>query len=227
MTGNASGRALVTAVLAHAAAAGALAGQTVARRSLEVSPPRATLGQTLTVLVRGAAAGADYRFVATRTATGSADRIAARDCGGSSELGSGTRTRWTPASGSYRLAAYGPSRRRETDTLLSSYVVSPRPVMLATARTPAQPSGVTLTLRTDDLGPGHVHFWWMQYVYPTGSGPGNQTLARSQPWTTQTNGPMATYPEPIPSSAAVSARVTIHRGNPCDVLATGATSPNQ
>ena len=188
------------------------------RRTLVVSPPRAMLGQPVTLSVQGATQGARYRYVATIAASPGAGK-AHETCPTTLAIGSGARVTWQPKSGSYRLTAYGPAGH-ETDTLTATYVVAPRSVMLATSQTPAQPSGVTLVLRTDDLGPGHKYEWWMEYSYTTGDG-NQRGVQKSPPWMTQTNGPMATYPSPIPAAARISAKVSIHRGDPCDIIAVG------
>ena len=202
-------------------------GQLGARRALEVTPPRSVVvGQPVMLSVRGAAQGARYRYVATMTATGGSGRGGV-GCPNNQSLGSGVRVTWRPASGTYRLTAYGPTGQAETDTLSLAYQVLPRTVMLASSQTPAQPSGVTLVLRTDDLGPGHKYEWWMQYASAVGGGGAGQGVVRSQPWTTVTSGPLATYPTPISASATISARVSIHRGEPCAVVAAGAMGPQQ
>lgn len=195
------------------------------RRTLVATPPRVTLGQVVTLSVRGAANGARYRFTARMTAT-PGDAAAHVSCGQILSIGSGSRVTWQPKSGTHRLTAYGPSGR-ETDTLTLTFVVAARPAMLATSQMPAQPSGVTVTLRTDDLGPGHVYQWLMQHGSVAGSGAGAQGIVYSQPWGAQTTSPLATYPTPISSSAPIKATVSIHRGDPCDIIATGAEGPNQ
>lgn len=194
-------------------------------RALQVTPPgSASLGQAVTLSVQGAARGARYSYVAVRTATGAAVRGTAPVCSTnqSISIGSGSSVTWHPASGgTYRLTAYGTGQAADTFSL--TYIVKPRAVMLASSQTPAQPSGVTLVLRTDDLGPGHVYQWWMQYRgQPVATGGGTaQPGPLSQPWTTQTNGPMATYPTPIPPPSSIAATVSIHRGDPCQVIAAG------
>jgi hypothetical protein len=165
--------------------------------------------------VQGAPRGTSYRFVAMMTATGGGDRpSSAKGCPVNQSLGTGASVTWQPISGTYRLTAYGP------DTLRLTFSVFPRPAMLAVSQTPAQPSGVTLVLRTDDLGPGHTYYWWMQYTYETGDG-NVKSAAFSQPWTKQTNGPLATYPTAIPPQSAIRAKVSILRDNTCEVVAAG------
>lgn len=188
------------------------------RRTLVVNPPRGLRGQAVTLSVQGAPHTATYRYVARVTAVPSSVP-SHLNCPQVLNLGAGSKVTWQPKSGTYRLTAYGPGSQ-ETDTLHRTYVLAPRHVMLATSQTPAQGSVVTLVLRTDDLGPGHTYQWWMQYAYNSGNG--NQArIEHSSPWTTQTNGPLASYPTPIPSAARINAKVSIHRGDPCDVIAVG------
>lgn len=196
--------------------------RTPVRRTLTVNPPRVMLGRPIVLTVQGASQGAQYRFVATMTATGSGDRPAA-GCPNNLSLGSGANVSWTPLSGTYRLTAYGP-QGRETDTLSVTYAVPARRVMLATQT--AQGSSATLVLRTDDLGPGHKYHWSMQYTTASATGGGTAQAFQSQPWTAQTNGPTATYPSTVPASASIKAAVGIHRGNSCEIIATGSL-PNQ
>lgn len=198
------------------------------RRSLTAIPQRATLGTLITLSVRGAAQGATYRYVATTIGTGpAAPKGKVSNCNATVTIGSGTSVKWQPGSGSYRLTAYGPSGR-ETDTLTLAYVVAPRRVMLASAELPGPGDSVRLLLRTDDLGPGHVHEWWMRVALappPTGGGPGSTPppASWSPPWITQTSGPMATYPRTLARSPLrIEAAVEIHRGNVCDIVAAGA-----
>jgi hypothetical protein len=202
-----------------AAVAGAqlrLAGRT----TLEVTPSRITLGRSVTLSVRGARPDARYRFVAIMTATGGGDQPNVKGCQARQDLGSGAQVTWTPASGTYRLMAYGPTPQAETDTVSLAFAVAARRVMLASST-----SGSTFVLRTDDLGPGHSYQWWMRYSYETGDG-NVKHGAVSQPWTGNSNGPMVTYPGSLPSSANVSARVSIYRSDPCAVIAAGAMGPN-
>lgn len=200
-------------------------GQIGARRALTASPPRsAMLGQPVILTVQGAAQGARYSFVATMTASGSGSKSNATQCAQTQSIGSGSRVTWQPRSGTYRLTAYG-SLGRGTDSLSLTYVVHPRRAMLASSQTQAQNGSVHLTLRTDDLGPGHTYQWWMQYrgqPVPTGGGTYGPPPP-PQSWTTQTNGPLATYPTPIAPPSAITATVAIHRGDPCEIVAAGAT----
>lgn len=202
------------------------------RRSLVVSPQRATLGTRITLSVRGAAQGAVYRYVATTTGSG-LDAIKGKtpNCNATVTIGSGTTVRWQPASGTYRLTAYGPVGR-ETDTLTLAYVVPPRRVMLASAQLPGPADSVRLMLRTDDLGPGHVYEWWMRFAVAPAQGGGGPGSAHPPPtwspaWTNQTAGPMATYPKAlVRPPLRIEATVEIHRGNACEIIAAGAM-PNQ
>jgi hypothetical protein len=220
-------RHCLTAALALCYAMSSASGQLGARRALIANPPRSVvLGTPVVLSVRGAASGARYRYVATMTNSGAARATGTR-CSQTQSIGSGASVTWSPASGTYRLTAYGPTGRLETDTLSLTYVVLPRTVMLATSQTPVSGDSVSLVLRTDDLGPGHVYEWWMQYrgqPFPTGGGTyGLPPL--SPPWTAQTNGPMATYPKPIRPPSSVTATVAIHRGDPCAVVAVGTMPP--
>ena len=193
-------------------------GQLGARRALVINPPRsAVLGSSVTL----SAPGARYRFVATMTEAGDGTKVAGLGCPSNATIGSGTRVMWQPASGTYRLTAYGPAGK-ETDTLNVTYAVQARKAMLASSQTPAQPSGVTLVLRTDDLGPGHKYRWLMSY---TTTHPNGTAGAGVRGWTAETGGPMVAYPTPVPQQASISARVGIHRGNPCEVVAAGAMGP--
>lgn len=201
------------------------------RRTLTVNPQRATLGIPVTLSVRGAAQGATYRYVAAITGSG-LDAIKGKtsNCNPTVTIGSGTSVKWQPVSGTYRLTAYGPVGR-ETDTLTLAYVVSPRRVMLASAQLPGPGDSVRLMLRTDDLGPGHVYVWSMRLALqpPPGGGPGSPAPPPSWSplWTTQTSGPMATYPKAlVRPPLRVEATVEIHRGNVCEIIAAGAM-PNQ
>lgn len=202
------------------------------RRSITVSPQHATLGTRLTLSVRGAAQGAAYRYVAAITGSGlGAIKGKTSNCSPTVSIGSGTSVKWLPASGTYRLTAYGPAGR-ETDTLTLAYVVPPRRVMLASAQLPGPGDSVRLMLRTDDLGPGHVYEWSMRFAVappPVGGGPGltGPPPSWSPPWTTQTSGPMATYPKALAQPPLrIEATVEIHRGNVCEIIAAGAM-PNQ
>lgn len=196
---------------------------TSARRSLRASPPSAVvLGRPVTLSVQSSGKPVRYRFVATMTTTGSGARRG--QCVQTQNIGTGTSVTWHPKSGTYRLTAYGPAGQTETDTLTLVYVVRPSSVMLNASQTQAQAGSVTLVLRTSDLGPGHVYEWWMQYrgqSVPTGAGTYGPPPT-SQPWTTQTNGPMATYPTPVAPPSSITATVSIHRGDPCEIVAAGA-----
>ena len=224
---NQSSLQFIVAVLAIIGTAPSALGQLGTRRALDVNPPRSVVvGRLVTLSVRGAPNGARYRYVATTTPSAGGSNKGGVECPNFLSLGSGVRVTWRPASGAYRLTAYGPTSQKETDTLSVTYEVLPRTVMLASSQTPAQPSGLTLVLRTDDLGPGHTYEWWMQYRYHVGGG-ASQGSAQSPPWTKVTNGPMTSYPTPIPTGAQVTARVSIHAGDPCAVVAAGAMGPNQ
>ncbi len=185
------------------------------------------LGTNVTLTVHGAAQNARYRFVAAMTATGSGARPGIK-CALSQTIGTEPSVVWRPASGTYRLTAYGPSGQTETDTLSLTYVVRPGSSMLASSQTPAQPGSVTLVLRANDLGAGHVYDWWAHIVWqPTPTG-GGMYASPPQPKTrtTQTSGPLATYPTAVPAPGSISATVSIHRGSPCEIVAVGATSPS-
>jgi hypothetical protein len=190
-----------------------------ARRALVVNPPRAALGQAVTLSVQGAAPNAQYRYVAKVTEMFGGRPIHA-SCPTTINIGSGARVTWQPRSGVYRLTAYGPAGQ-ETDTLSLAYTVAPRAVMLATSQTPAGSAGVTLVLRTDDLGPGHHYEWWMQYSRAVTDAAGRVSHVLSQPWAAHTTSHFATHPTPVPSSATIKATVSIHRGDPCDIIAAG------
>jgi hypothetical protein len=228
MTAPLTFRSLTVALALILATESALGqGLTLTRRRLDATPARsATLGTTIVLSVQGAAQGARYRFVATMTATSSGTRSNPTSCAQThSTIGIGSRVTWQPRSGTYRLTAYGPVGRSETDSLSLTYVVHPRRAMLASSQTPAQNGSVHLTLRTDDLGPGHTYQWWMQYRgQPVSTGGGTYgPPPPPQTWTTETNGPMATYPTPIPPPSSITATVSIHRGDPCEIVAAGAT----
>ncbi|MGQ0639590.1 MAG: hypothetical protein ACT4P6_02300 [Gemmatimonadaceae bacterium] len=200
---------------------------TTARRTLVVNPPRLVLGSRVTLSVQGAAPGARYRYVAAISGTAGNYKVAV-NCSATTTIGTGTSVTWQPKSGTYRLTAYGPAGRAETDTLTLTYVVRPNVSMLASSQTGAGGGKVTLVLRASDLGPGHTYLWWMQYRGSGSSGgaanPGPPP--ESSPWTTQTNGPMATYPTPISPPSSIKATVAIHRGDLCDIIAAGAMPAN-
>lgn len=201
---------------------------TTARLKLVVNPPRSgVLGKPVILSVQGAAPSARYRYVATLTDTPNSVRPGPI-CTETTTLGSGPRVTWQPKSGTYRLTAYGPNSKIETDTLTLLYVVSAAPVMLNTSQTQAQSGKVTLVLRTSDLGPGHVYVWWMQYRGSGSTGGPNNSgpPPLSEPWIVQTSGPMATYPTPISPPSQIKATVAIHRGDPCEVIAAGAMPAN-
>jgi len=208
----------LTLALALSCTAGSVLAQVrpLTRRSLTVTPAKATLGRPVVISVQGAPQRGGYRFFATMTATGAGERPGA-GCPNNLNLGSGASVSWTPASGTYRLTAFGPLGQ-ETDTLSQTYVVQAPRVMLATQ---TQGGSVPLVLRTDDLGPGHKYHWAMQYSATSATGGGTAQQTQSQPWTAQTSGPLVTYPTAVPTAAAIKASVGIHRGNPCEIIAAG------
>jgi hypothetical protein len=219
-------RRSLTVALALCCTMSSASGQLGTRRTLTANPPRsAVLGTPVVLSVQGVPSGARYRYVASMTASGGGARAAGTHCAQTRSIGSGSSVTWSPTSGTYRLTAYGPTARLETDTLSLTYIVQPRTVMLASSQTPVAGDSVRLVLRTDDLGPGHVYQWWMQYRgHPVATGGGTSGPPPfSQPWITQTTGPMATYPKPIRPPSSVTATVAIHRGDLCEIVAAGAT----
>jgi hypothetical protein len=199
--------------------------QSRVRRMLVATPHRITVGQSVNLSVAGAVRGSQYRYTAFVAATWNGRRPR-QGCPAAHAIGSGASVTWLPVSGSYRLTAVGPLPS-ESDTLTLAYVVLPRTVMLASSQTSAQSGTVHVGLRTDDLGPGHTYVWWLQLRgQPTPTGGGTAQPGQVyQPWTSQTTGPLTTYPTPIPAPASLTATVDVHRGNPCEVIAAGAIPP--
>jgi hypothetical protein len=216
----------LTVALALLLAREAALGQVGARRALQAIPPgKVTLGRVVILSVLGAASGARYRYVAAMTATGSGARPTGPRCVLTQKIGSGSTVTWRAMSGTYRLTAYGPVGRVETDTLTLAYVVRPSSAALTSSQTQVQPGSVTLVLRASDFGAGHTYQWWMQYQVPAPTGIGNAPGPLSTPWTAQTSGPTVTYPAPISASAAVIATVSVYRSDPCEVIATDSIAP--
>lgn len=213
----------LTVALALLLATESALGQVGARRALQAIPPgKVTLGRAVTLSVLGAAPGAQYRYVATMTATGSGARPNGPRCTRPQNIGSGSRVAWRPMSGTYRLTAYGPLGPKETDTLTLAYVVRPSSAALTSSQTEVQPGSVTVVLRANDLGAGHQYQWWMQYQLPA---MGNTPGPLSTPWAAQTSGATVTYPGPISASAAITATVSVYRGDPCEVVASDSIAP--
>jgi hypothetical protein len=217
------------ALLLGATVSSAFAQLPPARRTLTATPlKQGAVAGAIVLSVRGAAPGARYRYVAAMSATTTSVKTGAQ-CGQTQHIGSGVNVTWRPVAGTYRLTAYGPLDKLQTDTLSLTYTVPARQVMLASAQMPAQNDSVWLLLRTDDLGPGHVYEWWMQYrgePVPIGNGRyGNAPL--SSPWMAQTTSATATYPKAIRRPTSIRATVRIHRGDPCAIVAAGSTPANQ
>ncbi len=214
---------LATLLAVVCATSAASAQRTTATRSLVATPPSSVvLGRPVTLSVQGARKGARYRYVATMFSTGNGAKAIGPRCALQQSLGSGTTVTWHPTSGTYRLTAYGPLGQAETDTLSLTYVVQPRTVMLASGQSQTQ-GGFTLMLRTDDLGPGHTYEWSMLVRFkpvPNGNtyGPPRPPLS----WTTQTTSSMTAHPTPVPAIHSITAAVSVHRGNACDIVAAGA-----
>jgi hypothetical protein len=150
-----------------------------------------------------------------------------RFCNRGSAIGTGTTVTWTPASGTYRLTAYGPNRRQETDTLVGQYEVRAPDAMVTAGYSPPQPTpgGTTmasLIVSAKDLGPGHRYRFVVRFGTPPHS-PGQPPVAVPAPWTFESERASLAFPVPVSSTIPVSATASVHRGNPCQIVAAGAS----
>ncbi len=199
------------------------------RRWIQSRPPNAApLGQTVTLSVQPTVAGASYRFVATMLSTGdgtSASRACARP---RHTIGSGSTVTWTPASGTYRLTAYGPSPTLERDTLVSQYEVRAPDAMVSTEYIPPQPPPggtpmASLILSAKDLGPGHRYRFSVRFGPPASPPPGQHPVATPAPWTFESEKWSIRFPLSVASTTPAFATAAVHRGDRCQIVAVGAS----
>jgi hypothetical protein len=199
-----------------------IAQAVVARLSLAVVPPSpSVLGQPLTLRVRPPAPGAPYRFLATMLVTGTGLAAAGTACATPQTIGTGSQTSWTPASGAYRLTVTRIKSLAARDSVSVTHQVNaPNGGFLNTTviqgPNPQPPGKLILSLRTNDRGPGHRYQWLVRFTAAPGA-PANPPVT----WTGDTAMHLHTVPLVLPPGTySVSARVGIHRGDACQIIAT-------
>jgi hypothetical protein len=198
------------------------------RHSIRSSPPNAAqLGQAVALSVQPATAGASYRFVATMLTTGAGTPPPTRLCARGQTIGTGPTVTWIPASGTYRLTAYGPSPKLERDTLVSQYEVSAPNAMVTAEYIPPQPPPggtalATLIVGAKDLGPGHRYRFSVHFGTAPAS-PNQAPQAPPPPWTFESERASLRYPVSVPSTIPAFVTATVHHGDPCQIVAVGAS----
>jgi uncharacterized RDD family membrane protein YckC len=219
--------AAILAFLLVTEAAVAQPGRT-SRRVLQSNPSQsAALGQVVTLSVYPAAATDSYRFVATMVATGDGTQTSPTVCLKRGQvIGTGTSIAWAPATGTYRLTAYPLRAARTGDTLAATYVVrAPDAVVTAVYDPPQPPPGGTtlasLIVSARDLGPGHRYRFFVRFGSPAVLS-GQQPPPVPAPWTFESEEWSLRFPVPVASTVPAFATATVHRGDPCHVVATGA-----
>ena len=196
----------------------ALGQRGIIKMKFSVTPSSpTTLGQQATLGVQPVTPGTTYRYVATMSVTGSSMLAAGTSCAAPQAIGMGSSITWTPASGAYRLTVHATRALTTRDSTTRPYQVdAPHAGFLNVSSTqypPAQPGKLSLSLRTNDRGPGHRYQWVVRF----GPSPGAPPRAPVY-WTGDT--PMHIYTVPFvvqPGTYNISVRVGIHTGDPCRI----------
>lgn len=184
---------------------------------LYVTPPSpVALRQPVTLGVRLATTATTYRYVATMQVTGAWLPAVSAGCAAPQVIGTGSRIRWIPASGTYRVTVHSLSRAKGRDSSSLSYeVTAPNAGWLNISVTqipqPNPPGNLTLTLSTNDRGPGHAYEWRARVK--------SVTTSHVTDYSGGSPGPTISVPLILtPGHYNVTARVGVHTGNPCQII---------